>query len=475
MSRDIRGLRVAPNLKVRVVMRVLGPILFLFSSQVVGALFHAQVLALSHTTSMGLHTESFVSPDYRATTERQFQFVGFESSQVFSNTASTSLWGINGSVLMSVDSSALHRVTPNELYYQFRQNNIGLDWTLGRKVMNWSSVDQDWRLGLIQPVDRQNPLKANTQGLSGGFVSGTVPVGSVPMHFRVWVSMVHIPDQGPGYILKNGEFQKSNPWFQPLPEEIRLSGSNKIRKIEYSVQEPDLEKLVVQPGLMTQVGFGSDYGLRFSLGAGRKVQNQLQFGLEGRAISDPLAYVEIAPTTAYHTVMTSDLAWQGRNLFAEVGALLENPEGSKNRDPLLTYISHRPTQVFSASLGYQLGRHQGRILGFTRQGGQILAEGPKAEDFSGLLGERTLYRQALAVDYSYDFSDMRAWLNTRWTQGLDTGTSLWDLSLRYFWNRNWSSTAGLFLIRGQPESTSSSTLVALENNDSVHLGVSYAF
>lgn len=452
-------------------MKLLKVALFISSFQVVAQ----SGLAFSHTTSMGLLSESFVSPDYQATMSRQFRFVGFESQQLISNSSSTSMWGLDGSILMSLDSAALHRFTPNEAYYQFRQNSAGLDWTLGRKKALWSRTDEDWGLGFFQPLDRQNPLKPVSQGLTGGFVSGTFNEDRVPVHFRVWGSMIHIPDQGPGYVLKDGEFQKSNPWFQPLPEEIRLSGSDKVRKIEYSIQEPNLSRMVLQPGLLTQMGIGWEKGLSAQISLGRKVQNSLLFGLEGRAISDPLAYVDIAATTAVHNVYALDFAWDNEMYEFTLGGLAESPEEPTERDPNLTYLSQKAIQVASASAGMQVGRSRLRLLGLVRSGGEVVASGPKAQDFGNLLGDRIYYREAVAFDFGYEFSDRRAWLNSRWTQGIDTQTSLWDMSVRYFWDRHWSTTASLFLIRGQPGSTSSATLVALEDNDAVHLGVNYAF
>lgn len=453
-------------------MKLLKVALFISSFQLISI----SAFALSHSASVGFLSESFVSPDYQATVSRQFRFVGLESKQLISNSSSTSVWGLDGSILMSLDSSALHRVTPNEVYYQFRQNSAGLDWTVGRKRALWSRTDEDWGLGFFQPLDRQNPLKPVSQGLTGGFVSGTFNEKQLPVHFRIWGSMIHIPDQGPGYVLRDGEFQKSNPWFQPLPQEIRLSGSDKVRKIEYSIREPNLGRMVLQPGLLTQVGIGSEKkGFSAQVSLGRKVQNSLQFGLEGRAVSDPLAYVDIAATTAIHNVYALDFSWDNEVLQFALGGLSESPEEPTDRDPNLTYLSQKSIQVLSASAGLQWGRSRIRTLGLLRSGGEVLASGPKAQDFQNLLGDRVYYRQAVALDFDYEFSDRRAWLNSRWTQGIDTQTSLWDLSVRYFWDRNWSTTASLFMIRGQPGSTSSATLVALEDNDAVHLGVNYAF
>lgn len=437
--------------------------------------FSVNVHALSNSNSFGMLSESFVSPDYRATESRQFNFIGFESNRFISNPNSTSIWGLDGSIQMSVDSPALHRITPNEAYYQFRQNSSSLDWTLGRKRMLWSRADEDWGLGFFQPLDRQNPLKPHPQGLTGGFINGFISQGTVPVRFRLWGSMIHIPDQGPGFVLKDGEFQKSNPWFQPLPEEIRLSGSDKVRRIEYSVRDPDLAKMVLQPGLLAQLGFGFEKGLSLQVSAGRKTQNSLLFGLEGRAVSDPLAYVDIAATTAVHSLYSADLYWDNEVVQLGIGGLVDDPQAPADMDPVMTYLVPKPVQILSTTAGFQFGRSHVRALGLLRSGGEIQAMGPKAADFTGMLGEKVYYRQAAALDYEYEFSDRRAWLNTRWTQGLDTQTSLWDLSVRYFWNRNWSTTTSLFMIRGQPGSTSSATLVALEDNDAVHFGVNYAF
>lgn len=456
-------------------MQLLKLALFISSFQLWASFYTSSARALSHSASVGLLSESFVSPDYQATASRQFRFVGIESKQLISSSSSTSVWGLDGSILMSLDSSALHRITPNEAFFQFRQNSVGLDWTLGRKRALWSRTDEDWGLGFFQPLDRQNPLKPISQGLTGGFVSGSFNEAQFPVHFRIWGSLIHIPDQGPGYVLQNGEFQKSNPWFQPLPEEIRLSGSDKVRKIEYSIREPNLSRMVLQPGLLTQVGLGSEEGFSAQVSLGRKVQNSLQFGLEGRAVSDPLAYVDIAATTAVHNVYALDFGWSNELVQLTLGGLAESPEPPTDRDAALTYLSQKAVQVVSTSVGFQLGRSRVRTLGLVRSGGEVIATGPKSQDFQNLLGDRIYYKQAFALDFEYGFSDRRAWLNTRWTQGIDTQTSLWDLSVRYFWDKHWSTTTSLFMIRGQPGSNSSATLVALEDNDALHLGVNYAF
>ena len=106
-----------------------------------------------------------------------------------------------------------------ELYYTWKnkiQSGPEYHLTAGRKILDLSSVDRDFHLGLVQPLFTQDFLKYEHQGLTGfhaEFIDKNydVSLSVLPLYF---------PSQGPSVREENGEIITSNRWVRKPPRGI---------------------------------------------------------------------------------------------------------------------------------------------------------------------------------------------------------------------------------------------------------------
>lgn len=431
---------------------------------------HAEIWNVE--SRLSLQNESFVSTDYISTPKKSYMFMGASMVSKDMGDKSTPVF-VDARGLFSPDSPVLSTFNISELY--FSQSNF----SVGRKRHTWSQGDEDWNLGIMQPQYRWNVLRPQSQGLTGAFFAFGQEPGD-GWNLQLFGTPAFLPDQGAGYVLSDGRFQKVNPWFQSMPQEVRLAGTNKTRMIDYQVTAPQLEKIVFNSGYAAQLSYDKDgVPYRFSAAVAYKPMNVLSMGVDGWAEAGNRAPVVIVPTVAYHRVATTDLQMRAAELEWRVGLAMESSDEPRDQRAELTYAKYTPMLVTTASFGYILPGLETRVLFINREGGDKVTAGPKAEDFSNLFPQRLPYKQAVAVDAkinAWRSGPQRVDISTRWTEGLSDEFSRWTLDATYQINSQWSFWTDVVFVRAsRTEGADAGLFSNFENHDSVRTGVSYAF
>lgn len=434
---------------------------------------------LTTDNTLDLQSESFLSSDYSSTPDRNYVFVGASFiSKKSSPDSSDPRVGVDLRGRFSPQAPVLSSLDLRELY--FEQQNFAI----GRKKLTWSQGDEDWELGLYQPQYRWNVLRPQSQGLSGAFLNlGQGP--SRGWNLTLMGTPMFVPDQGAGYVLQDGRFQRVSPWFQNLPREIRLQGSSIVRQLDYNIEVPQLERIVFNSGYALRLSFDDEHHpSQFSVAAAYKPMNTLNLGIDGWAEAGDRAPVRIEPTVMYHKLASADYAFRTnpetlRGLEFRVGATFEESEAPRDQKPDLTYATYRPMIVGTTSLGYRNRLFAARVGYIRRSGGETLMIGPKADELKDVALSRIPYREALATELSVNAFRQGARsldLRTRWTEGRSENYTRWTFDASWAVDRSWGLWADLVLVRAEKTAGSNPDLfTAYENHDSLRAGVTYAF
>lgn len=439
---------------------------------------HAQDL-LTTENSLSLQSESFLSPDYSSTPDRNYFFVGASFvSQKPSSDSSSARVGIDFRGRFSPQAPVLSFFDLRELYFSHE------NFAIGRKRLNWSPGDEDWELGMFEPQSRLNVLRPENQGLSGVFIRLGQGAGR-GWNIQLMGTPLYIPDQGAGYVLQEGRFQRVSPWFQNLPREIRLAESEKVRTLDYQIAIPQVERIVLNSGYALNLAFDEDSSPSFfSASLAYKPMNTLSLGIDGSAEAGTRAPVTIEPTVMYHKLASMDYAFRTnpetrKGFEFRAGALYEESDAPRDQRPELTYATYRPLLIGTTSLSYRMKSLGGKIAYIQLQGGETSMSGPKAEELRDVSLGRLPYREAVSAEFSvnaYRRAAQSVDLQTRWTEGLSESYSCWTFDASWAIDRSWGVWTDLVLVRARKApGVSPGLFTAFENHDSLRAGVSYVF
>ena len=143
-----------------------------------------------------------------------------------------------------------------EAYLEYAGEPVRL--TVGRKKRTWSKLDEEFHLGLWQPELRWDYLKPEQQGLLGVYLDFRF---SSQVHLVLFTSSLNLPDQGPQYQLKNGQFYSSNRWFQQPSGLFRLfNGTSYASEVPlyFEIDRPAYDELFMQASFGGALEFDGD-------------------------------------------------------------------------------------------------------------------------------------------------------------------------------------------------------------------------
>ena len=424
---------------------------------------------------LSLQTESFLSPDYEATGLKDYGFVaaglrtsGLGPDNRFEKYESGLQASVDGQ--FSPETPVLSYLNVRQLYHQ--QSMI----SVGRKLQNWSDLDEHWHLGLYQPQFRWNPLLPESQGLSGLFLKMEGDSKELPWGLLVFGSPVFIPDQGAGYSIKNGQFESANPWFHAPATSAQFETTGAIDRIQYDVQKPDTNKIVFNSSYAAQIYIGQkNDGFSAQAAYAYKPANQLSLGFDSYLNTNHTASVQISPTIAYHSLLSTDLLYTGKVWEFGVGALQE-----KMTDPEFesqwTYQSYGESHLVSPFIGFRWEWVKVRLMSISVDEPTETAMGPKAEQLGSVLPHRYPFSNAYAAEVSSRFF----WKKhngiegkARYTQGAEDEFSMANFDLNYQMDARWKFSGGLLVVRA--DSSPATVYSEYENNDMAQVGVQYVF
>lgn len=234
--------------------------------------------------------------------------------------------------------------------------------TIGRRVMNWSSLDDYWMLGDVQPLFRWDSARPEIQGLSG------VTVEFKPTRYLqldLFGSYLYIPSQGPSFSVVDGKLTSGNPWFSDVVDVFEYGGQP--YDLRYTIQTPDISDIIFQPSygaVVTLKSPSEEYMMR--AGYFVKPRSELALPFEGTLlIVDKTGSVVVHPKVAEHRVSTMDLAYRNDFWSINLSGIYES-DVTFDVDPNYFYPSFTDQYKTGLMLGFQVAQFHRLELGGIR-------------------------------------------------------------------------------------------------------------
>ncbi len=431
-------------------------------------------LAPSHAfaqikTEMRAFSDSFISPAFEATEKTSYQFVG---AQLKTESFSEQTLKMDISAGVAVGAPLLNYLNIPEIYVETRQSENEV-FFIGRKRLLWSELDAQWDFGIWEPLFKWNPLAPERQGLTGFFWQLDRPYVS----FTLFASPFFIPDQGPSFEIKDGQFVKGNPWFRRPPESIRIW--QEATAIEYQFQRPSESQVVLQNSFGTKVSFGDPQGLRAQLSYVFKPINQLAVGYQGSLdLAQLKGNVDLMPQVYYHSLFGGDVVYKAATTRMGVSYIYEMPTKDNTFDSSWTHPIYTPAQLVAPFIEWDLGRVAFNIQRLDIFGGQVSEEGELANPNGTPLMARYPFRQANQISMltSWAFAKARRLIGKVSYTAPDNGDfQLVRFNAKLRLSGLWSLIAEAQVVKAAEKSEGLNEISQFENNDRLMLGAGYVF
>lgn len=210
----------------------------------------------------------------------------------------------------------------NEAYVGYALNDSeSLHLYFGRKLSDWSELDEQWSIGLFQPRFRWDYLEERSSGLSGVFAESTGEYAT----FTAFASPIFIPEQGAPQSFSNGTCKSASPWFYCPNPHVDLFNQN--TEVRFSLEVPPILKLISYFGYGASLRLGKKQGFYWRNSAADKPINQLLLSYEGSLdFSTQNLPAVIHPRVLRHKLLASELGYKQEKFSTLVSAISEHPE-----------------------------------------------------------------------------------------------------------------------------------------------------
>lgn len=421
-----------------------------------------------------LSQESFVSPDYQSTQNKSFQFIGVgvdTLTKVRSEAEISNELHAQIHAQIAPGASVLNYLNVSQLFW--KQDAL----ILGRKKVKWNELDESFQMGLYQPQFSWNILQPESQGLTGLFLNVGSADSKTPFGLDLFASSIFVPDQGSGYEIKGGQFQKSNPYFSAPPTSAQVFG--KTDTIEYNVIRPTTEEVVFNRSFAARAYLGEDdQGFFVQAGYANKPSNQLTRGFQGALTPKNTLAVDLLPAVYNHRIMSGDIQYDFGPVALGVSALSEVPE-APNYTPEWTYAEFEDSELVSPFIKFKFAGIRLKLAYLQVNGAEQTAVGPNKDLSSRILPQRFSFGNAYLAEVNYRYKIRRhqgILFSSRYLAGEQSEFALWTTRGSYQWQERWSAffESQLALVEDNAAGQKVS-FAAYENNDTASLGVQYVF
>ena len=371
---------------------------------------------------------------------------------------------------------------PEAYFGEAQSDAMGIRWTVGRQKRHWSHFDEEFGMGIWQPQLRWDYLNPIQQGLTGLFFD-FAPTRSVSLSF--FASSLFLPDQGPNFHMRDGQFASSNRWF--WSPRLTAHIFNQTPPVSYSVDMPPLSDVVFQPSLGGQLRFESRSTPWWGQVAyAYKPMNQLHLGYEcnkcvGLGNLGPTATIH--PSVLMHRVATAEVGLQDENQRGWVSVTSDVPTSPKGPQE---WAQSSYSDVVFAGASYAHFMSLLNRPGWLKVSYLRSFETQKTQPQNSLLEgtvesslDRFPYKEIVAAEWEWVLKQTaKNQLNwrTRYTYSIPERGS-WISSQLWLRQQNWSWNLSLDILGSQvdPNSSNEGLFTRYRENDRFTGGVSYVF
>jgi hypothetical protein len=441
-------------------------------------------------TQISMRGESFINPNFRSGGSNNFTFYGASvESKGESKDSMPSTWTDSSLFQMSITGEYNPEVSFMS-YLNVREMDLrmGQGIYLGRKLENWSDLDERWHLGFYQPQFRWNPLLPESQGLTGLFVNLKISESSeLPVGLKLFGSFLYVPDQGAGYQIQDGQFSTQNPWFAPLPKQVDILQGDRVsvsNQTAYNLHMPDQNQVVLNSSFAAEFYIGQPQtGFSAKAGMAYKPSNALMFAANSASNPQGITTLDLYPEIYDQTLVSADLSYKYENFEIAFGALNETPSaplttnGNTTVLNTLTYRVYSPRTLLSPLIGMHWGNLSVAVSYLEVQGTDDNPIGAQAPYLGTFLPAQLNFGSAARIDAGYEsfIGARRGWsFKTSYLQGTTQDFSMWTLSALWKMTRSWSFTGFTNLVEANTGSNDPTVFQNYVTHNEVGLGVRYA-
>ncbi|MES2963302.1 MAG: hypothetical protein V4760_05385 [Bdellovibrionota bacterium] len=352
---------------------------------------------------------------------------------------------------------------------------------VGRKLESWSSLDSDWDLGVVQPLNKFDALRSEEQGLTGAFVGW----GRGGFDLVGYVSSVFIPEQGAPFELQNGTFSSNSPWFTAPPETLVLF--EKKAKVNYKLQTPSIGSIINHPsaGFFLRVKDPTGPGMFAQASFLRKPRNTLSLPFDGKLrLENTTNYgdVNVYPEVTYHSIGALDLGYRSNAVSVTLAGLHEIPD-TPDMLPSLTYQKLEPATLASPSVEVRtfpssLYGPRVKLSYLKTWGGEATTVGEFASN-GNVFGPSMPYRTAASLsERSILMRTKRYQLDQsiRWIEELEELGTVLSADVNLHIDAAWRITASGDFLGSRQETSKTDTFIArFRGNDRFAAKLTYIF
>lgn len=219
----------------------------------------------------------------------------------------------------------------NLTMYSVQEAYINHKWgrselIFGRQILDWSIVDGAWGFGKLNNRRNFDFFVPGQEGLVGIQLRRRYSNG---LRYHFFVSPIYVPETNPGLDIDKGDktIKSRNPWGNPPAETAEIptgGGPNRVSKIEYIVDYPEINEVIWRPGAGLNIGWESTYWMLDAFFM-RKPENQLTTKVE---VSIPPAgeiRANITPEFYYHDLYGGNIRYRNKDLEIYFSGLAIRP------------------------------------------------------------------------------------------------------------------------------------------------------
>jgi hypothetical protein len=220
--------------------------------------------------------------------------------------------GLNNSEYRFIEFPELYLATSRKL-------TGNAQTTLGRKLVAWSALDDNWGSGAFESRFRWDYIHPQEVGLLGLYQE----VDAGPVKMTAFYSPIFIPDRGAPLDFTNGRVHSISPWAVNPPYEIQVR--NTTVPVNYGAEIPSVGNIIRQNSFAGQIRYDQGkYGFWTAGSYAYKPMNELLMSYEAN-LTGSAANVTLFPRVAYHHVASLDIGERGKTMSATISGIADLP------------------------------------------------------------------------------------------------------------------------------------------------------
>lgn len=370
----------------------------------------------------------------------------------------------------------------NSTVYQApEQSTHSVGFAVGRKLEYWNLLDGDWQLGQWQATYTQlDALKPIDQGLTGVFWK----MSNGDHEVLLFGTPIFIPSMGPEVKEKDGAIQSDSRWYRQPSQNFVFRGV--VTQVVYSLDVPDIGKLVGSPGGGARYRWGGSHGLWAAASYGYKPINALllRYRTILRTEEKSRGEVTVSPVVGYHSIAGGDLGYKFDSAMVAVSVLKDQPQAKSPTDdwiqqqpePFQAVGVHAETDLDVRSFSEPVGLSM-NYLRVT--GGRLHDVDAQGADMGALFESRFIFTNAASARIETRSQILKKKLvsSLKYLRDFDQKGSLLQGELSLFPAKSWAVSMGFDVLgvdSGQNEQ-SANFLNQYRANDRYYGGLSYVF